>query len=323
MSEEKQQKVEEEEAAGVAAMRTLLAADGLVENQNIDTGFSLCDVTLRRYLRARKGDVPKAVAMLKDTIAWRKEFDLQGMHDGKWDEIIQNENATGKMYCRGMDREGHMLVYMNPKFENTNDHAGNTKHVVYNLEKAIASMVGAAVAAAVGVAAATAVAEAVGEEGEEAVKDDAAEAAVAVPVVEKICLVIDYDGYSLMNAPPMKTSKEILSILQNHYPERLHRAYCLRSPWVMSAFWAVIRPFIDPVTTQKLVMLDGNAASFRAALGADIDPAHLEHTLGGDDTRPFHSGAYLSAPYHHCFLQTLNTDATATPTNTPHTSFKR
>lgn len=99
------------------------------------------------------------------------------------------------MYVRGFDRDGHVIIYMRPKYENTNNHDGNLKHLVYNLERAIA---------------------AVHYRGEG---------------VEKIILLIDYDGYSLMNAPPMKTSTETLNILQNHYPERLYRAYCVQPPW--------------------------------------------------------------------------------------------
>ena len=47
-------------------------------------------------------------------------------------------------------------------------------------------------------------------------------------VEKKIVLLIDFADFSLSNGAPMKTSKETLSILQNHYPETLHCAYCIR-----------------------------------------------------------------------------------------------
>jgi CRAL/TRIO domain len=96
------------------------------------------------------------------------------------------------MYIRGHDRAGHPLLYMKPRLENTYDHEGNMKHLVYTMERTCG----------------------IAKKGNQK--------------SEKMSLLIDYEGFSLFNAPPMKTSTETLSILQNHYPERLPKAYLIR-----------------------------------------------------------------------------------------------
>ena len=88
-------------------------------------GFPLTDTTFLRYLRARSFDVTKSTAMLTATLKWRKDFGVCEMHSKCWEDILAKENSTGKMYVRGLSREGHPVLYMKPKLENTNDHDGN------------------------------------------------------------------------------------------------------------------------------------------------------------------------------------------------------
>jgi len=215
-------------------------------------GMPLDSKTFARYLRARDNNLEQATAMFDATLVWREEFGVENM--SSWSEVMQKENETGKAYVRGRDKGNRPIVWMKPKFENTYDHDGNIKHLVYNLERAVAC----------------------GEANDS--------------VDGKLCLIIDYDQYSLMNAPPMKTSMETLNILQNHYPERLAKAFLVRPPWIFHSFFALISPFIDPVTKEKLVMLSSKK---HATLVESIEDCFLEDSVGGLDTRPFESSVYL------------------------------
>jgi hypothetical protein len=228
-----------------------------------DRLFPLNDSLFARYLRART-TVKAAIDAIVKTILWRNEFKIKEMQT-EWKDVLMNENSTGKMYIRGFTKSGNAILYMRPKYENTKDHNGNMKHLVYHMERAIAIMNKQ-------------------EKG-----------------VEKIVLLIDYDGFSIFNAPPMKTSMETLSILQNHYPERLARAYCIKPPFIFNMFWKAIYPFIDPVTKDKIVMVHDNKI-----LTETIDPAVLEKSLGGDDERLFESNKWLNSSFEDDYYTILN-----------------
>jgi len=96
----------------------------------------------------------------------------------------------------------------------------------------------------------------------------------------KMTWIIDFVGFSLFNQPPWKTSKETLDILQSHYPERLANALLYDPPFIFRAFWAAIKPFIDPKTKKKVVSMPAHAAP-------EVWPKYVarsqrEAQLGGD-----------------------------------------
>lgn len=231
------------------------------------SGLPMNDNTYLRYLRARQFDKEKASKLLQATLNWRR---IMGLSDySAWRDVLNKENVTGKMYCRGFDKSNRSILYMRPKLENTKDFDGNIKHVIYNMEKAIASM-------------------------------------SARSTQGKLVLLIDFEGYTLSNSPPLHTSIETVNILQNYYPERLHKAYCIRPPWIFNTFWAMISPFIDPNTKSKIEMLRLPPEAIRKRLLEEIDVDVLESCLGGNDSRPFDSSAYLSAPLDKDFYTILN-----------------
>jgi len=209
---------------------------------------------------------------LNETLVWRKEFGLTNFQED-WKDVMGVENATGKSYIRGFDKEGHALIYMNPSKENTHDHDGNMKHLVYTMDRAIHVM-----------------------------KHHNG--------CEKLVLVIDYTGYTSAHAPTMKASKETLVILQNHYPERLFRAYCVRPPYIFHAFLTLVSPFIDSVTKKKICLLkDSVMAKPDNQLFQEIDRATLETAVGGEDDRPFVSQTYLNGPFELDYQAILNSGA--------------
>jgi hypothetical protein len=52
--------------------------------------------------------------------------------------------------------------------------------------------------------------------------------------------------------PSLTQARTVLNIIQTHYPERLGRAMVLNVPFLLRTFYALITPFIDPVTRTKL-----------------------------------------------------------------------
>ncbi len=45
---------------------------------------------------------------------------------------------------------------------------------------------------------------------------------------------------------------QVLNILQNHYPERLGKAYLIEIPFLLNAFFKLFMPLVDPVTKEKV-----------------------------------------------------------------------
>ncbi|CAM9969298.1 unnamed protein product [Scytosiphon promiscuus] len=277
----------------------------------------LDDAVLVRYLRARDGNIEKAAAMLTATLEWRRDFGLPEMLSKEMD-VMRKENATGKMYLSGRDKQGRPLLVMRPRCENTVDHNGNIKHLVYQLERARAIL----------------------QKGSGG--------------LGKVCVVIDYVGFTVRNSPAMKTSMATLNILQNHYPETLGQAFFVSPPFVFKGFWKppgtgwpirqgkqqtqriyhnknrndgrwrrqVIYPFIDKDTKEKFVFVSGNAKSTaaQAILSKNFDMDELEEAFGGQYTTKFDSAVYLGAPIDQDFREALagssgqetTTDAAAT-----------
>ena len=260
-----------EEARGCQLIRDALTPDEIAHLA--DDGMVL------RHYRAEKGNVDSAISKIKSTIKWRREFgvkdivtcfdDLDGASLKPLRDTFREEAKTGKLYVRGRDRGGRAIQYMAPGRENTNNETNQMKFLVYTLERAVACTA-----------------------AEQARRKDAGLQDTINPGEEKICIIINFDQWTLRKSPPMSTTLYTLEILQRHYCERLHRAYVFNPPKFFVYFWNLIHRFVDPVTKDKIQFCTGAEGLKR--IERDIDLNNVEEFVGGTGRiHQFDSEEYL------------------------------
>lgn len=97
--------------------------------------------------------------------------------------------------------------------------------------------------------------------------------------VSKNIVIFDMNG---LNMSPdfmgIRYFRKMLEIDQNYYPERLHRLYLINAPWFFTAIYALVSPWIDPVTAQKIQII---GSDFLPALRESFDDENIPVDLGG------------------------------------------
>lgn len=144
---------------------------------------------LLRYLRATKWNVSAAQQRLIDTLQWRREYGLTKVPPATAPKItaehVSVENETGKQWILGYDNAGRPCHYLNPSRQNTKRTERQIEHLVFMLERVID---------------------------------------LAPPGQESIALLMNFAETSSGQGASVGQGKQVLNILQNHYPERLGKA---------------------------------------------------------------------------------------------------
>lgn len=179
---------------------------------------------LLRYLRATKWKESEAIERLTMSLAWRREFGISHMGEENGDKItpetIEIENETGKQVVLGYENDARPILYLKPGRQNTKTSHRQVEHLVFMLERVIDFM---------------------------------------PPGQDSLALLIDFKDYPDVAKvqgnsaiPPLGVGKEVLHILQTHYPERLGKGLVTNIPWLAWTFLKLIYPFIDSNTREKL-----------------------------------------------------------------------
>jgi len=163
-------------------------------------------------------------------------------------DYISEENETGKQVLLGFDTQGRPCLYLNPHKQNTKRSDKQIQHLVYMLERCIDLM---------------------------------------PPGQETLALLVNFKESRSGENGSIGQGRQTISILQNHYPERLGRALVLNVPWLIRGFFTAIGPFIDPQTKEKL--------KFDEDLRKLVPPQQLLQAYNGDVVFEYEHGAYWPA----------------------------
>ena len=163
-------------------------------------------------------------------------------------DYISEENETGKQVILGYDNECRPCLYLNPQQQNTKRSDKQIHHLIYMLERCIDLM---------------------------------------PPGTETLAMLVNFKESRKGDNASAGQGRQVISILQNHYPERLGKACMKDVPWVMWAFFKIINPFIDPLTKEKM--------KFDVDLRQVVPPEQLLTSYGGDCEFEYDHNAYWPA----------------------------
>ncbi|OQE27415.1 hypothetical protein PENSTE_c004G02559 [Penicillium steckii] len=163
-------------------------------------------------------------------------------------DYISIENETGKQVLLGYDIHGRPCLYLLPSNQNTEKSERQIQHLVFMLERVIELM---------------------------------------PPDQETLALLVNFSETKSGQNASIGQARETLNILQNHYPERLGRALVINVPFLISGFFKIITPFIDPLTREKL--------KFNEDLRQHVPPGQLLKSVGGDVEFKYDHASYWPA----------------------------
>ncbi|XVF63873.1 hypothetical protein PTKIN_Ptkin09bG0121200 [Pterospermum kingtungense] len=160
----------------------------------------------------------------------------------RWHEIA-GEGETGKVYRANFhDRHGRTVLILRPGKQNTTSLNNQLRHLVYLIENAILNL----------------------PEGQ-----------------EQMAWLIDFTGWTLSNSVPVKSARDTINVLQNHYPERLAIAFLYNPPRIFEAFWKIVKYFLDAETFQKVKFVYPKNKDSVELMRSYFDEENLPTEFGG------------------------------------------
>lgn len=172
----------------------------------------ITDTCILRFLRGSKGKADNALNELIKHAKWRQE-----MHADDIDSYLprfQNQLDKRLSILSHFDKEGKPCLYCFVHRHNASDRDMEEMimFIIYSLETLVRN---------------------------------------GRPDEEMFSVFFDLSRFGMKNMD-FEVVKHLITILQSNYPDTLEKFNIIDSPMIFSACWAVIRPWLDPVTSNKV-----------------------------------------------------------------------
>ncbi|CAD6887124.1 unnamed protein product [Tilletia laevis] len=179
------------------------------------------DVTMLRFLRARKWDVDRALAMLAAALKFRLDKDIEGILEKGEDGLkdvpgFLNQFRRGISYIRGNTAApGEYPIY----FIHVGRHFTSAQKTEVLQQFVLLAMENARL--------------------------------LVTPPYEKAIVIFDMTGFGLRNMD-WQCVLFLVKCLEAYFPESLQRIYIHAAPWIFKGIWQILQPMLDPVVRDKI-----------------------------------------------------------------------
>ena len=229
----------------------------------------------QRFLSTTQ-DVSKALKRMKETMRFREKLDVDELRKAFEGPVVPLEPlkehlASGSLYVQGFDKEGRSTYVFVPRKVKRHDDEWTLKEHVYTLERAIAC---------------------------------------SRACDKTVNAVVDFNGFSLRNAPPTHVGKEFMTVFRKHYAGALNQVYLVDAPMAFVCLWAVFKPILGKKTRDKINFVK----SKRSRLGQLYEKDQLAAWMmvGGTKNRDIDVDEYLhQTPFDCAFDEGIPRDTSA------------
>jgi hypothetical protein len=181
----------------------------------VDLSPKITEVTVLRFLRGLKHNTDEAYNRVVNYNTWRKEHSVDNIFEVE--PRLQKYFVSGLCGVDGKDYNGRPLGYGAARMHDkyNRDVEDMRLLIILVLEKLLKN---------------------------------------AIPEEERFTIVFDLSGFSLRSMD-YEMVKILVHILQTHYPDTLEKVYVVDAPFLFWACWAIIKPWLDPVTAEKVTFV--------------------------------------------------------------------